>query len=247
MTHKNRKYKYVGLGVILLIFGGLFIPRIAQRLSKGDVVVQDRMSMVQPETLSYVVLNGERRRVPSFSFLNQDSLLTTDLDYRGKVYVAEFFFTTCPSICPIMTRNLVYLQDSFESSPDFGVASFTINPRYDTPAVLKDYAEKYGITDMDWHLLTGNQDSIYEVANAGFNIFAAEVPEVEGGFEHSGLFALIDREGFLRCRQDEFGNPIVYYRGAIPWNRKNNDQGETEQISLLKEDIKKLLDEPYGK
>lgn len=247
MEQKNSKYKYAGLGIIILIFGVLIIPSIVQRMSKGDVVVQDRMSSVQQESLGYVLLNGERRKVPSFAFLNQDSLLITDLDYRGKVFVAEFFFTTCPSICPVMTQNLIYLQDSFSDTPDFGVASFTINPRYDTPTVLKDYAEKYGIKDLDWHLLTGNQDSIYEVANAGFNIFAAEVPDVEGGFEHSGLFALIDREGFLRCRQDEFGNPIIYYRGAIPWNRKENTLGETEQISLLKEDIKKLLDEPYGK
>ena len=105
----------------------------------------------------------------------------------------------------------------------------------------------YGITDMDWHLLTGNQDSIYDLANAGFNIFAAEMPEVEGGFEHSGLFALVDQEGYLRCRKDEFGNPIIYYRGSIPLDRKENSQGETEQISLLKEDIQKLLDESYGK
>lgn len=217
-------------------------------MTQGRVVDQDRMSNAyKVEPLGYVMLNGERRKVPSFAFLNQDSLLITDLDYRGKVYVAEFFFTTCPSICPVMTRNLVELQDVFESYPDFGVASFTINPRYDTPTVLKAYSDKYGITDLDWHLLTGSQDSIYEVANAGFNIFAAEVPDVEGGFEHSGLFALIDREGYLRCRKDDFGNPIIYYRGAIPWNQQTDTQGETEQISLLKEDIKKLLDEPYGK
>jgi protein SCO1/2 len=217
-------------------------------MTQGRVVDQDRMSNAyKVEPLGYVMLNGEPRKVPSFAFLNQDSLLITDLDYRGKVYVAEFFFTTCPSICPVMTRNLVELQDVFESYPDFGVASFTINPRYDTPTVLKAYSDKYGITDLDWHLLTGSQDSIYEVANAGFNIFAAEVPDVEGGFEHSGLFALIDREGYLRCRKDDFGNPIIYYRGAIPWNQQTETQGETEQISLLKEDIKKLLDEPYGK
>lgn len=217
-------------------------------MTQGRVVDQDRMSNAyKVEPLTYVMLNGERRKVPSFAFLNQDSLLITDLDYRGKVYVAEFFFTTCPSICPVMTRNLVELQDVFESYPDFGVASFTINPRYDTPTVLKAYSDKYGITDLDWHLLTGSQDSIYEVANAGFNIFAAEVPDIEGGFEHSGLFALIDREGYLRCRKDDFGNPIIYYRGAIPWNQQTETQGETEQISLLKEDIKKLLDEPYGK
>lgn len=217
-------------------------------MTQGRVVDQDRMSNAyKVEPLGYVMLNGEPRKVPSFAFLNQDSLLITDLDYRGKVYVAEFFFTTCPSICPVMTRNLVELQDVFESYPDFGVASFTINPRYDTPTVLKAYSDKYGITDLDWHLLTGSQDSIYEVANAGFNIFAAEVPDVEGGFEHSGLFALIDREGYLRCRKDDFGNPIIYYRGAIPWNQQTEAQGETEQISLLKEDIEKLLDEPYGK
>lgn len=248
MTTEKRKYKFIGLGVVLLVFGVLFIPKIIQRMTQGRVVDQDRMSNAyKVEPLAYVMLNGERRKVPSFAFLNQDSLLITDLDYRGKVYVAEFFFTTCPSICPVMTRNLVELQDVFESYPDFGVASFTINPRYDTPTVLKAYSDKYGITDLDWHLLTGSQDSIYEVANAGFNIFAAEVPDVEGGFEHSGLFALIDREGYLRCRKDDFGNPIIYYRGAIPWNQQTETQGETEQISLLKEDIKKLLDEPYGK
>jgi protein SCO1 len=248
MTTEKRKYKFIGLGVVLLVFGVLFIPKIIQRMTQGRVVDQDRMSNAyKVEPLGYVMLNGEPRKVPSFAFLNQDSLLITDLDYRGKVYVAEFFFTTCPSICPVMTRNLVELQDVFESYPDFGVASFTINPRYDTPTVLKAYSDKYGITDLDWHLLTGSQDSIYEVANAGFNIFAAEVPDVEGGFEHSGLFALIDREGYLRCRKDDFGNPIIYYRGAIPWNQQTETQGETEQISLLKEDIKKLLDEPYGK
>ena len=248
MTTEKRKYKFIGLGVVLLVFGVLFIPKIIQRMTQGRVVDQDRMSNAyKVEPLGYVMLNGEPRKVPSFAFLNQDSLLITDLDYRGKVYVAEFFFTTCPSICPVMTRNLVELQDVFESYPDFGVASFTINPRYDTPTVLKAYSDKYGITDLDWHLLTGSQDSIYEVANAGFNIFAAEVPDVEGGFEHSGLFALIDREGYLRCRKDDFGNPTIYYRGAIPWNQQTETQGETEQISLLKEDIKKLLDEPYGK
>ena len=248
MITEKRKYKFIGLGVVLLVFGVLFIPKIIQRMTQGRVVDQDRMSNAyKVEPLAYVMLNGERSKVPSFAFLNQDSLLITDLDYRGKVYVAEFFFTTCPSICPVMTRNLVELQDVFESYPDFGVASFTINPRYDTPTVLKAYSDKYGITDLDWHLLTGSQDSIYEVANAGFNIFAAEGPDVEGGFEHSGLFALIDREGYLRCRKDDFGNPIIYYRGAIPWNQQTETQGETEQISLLKEDIKKLLDEPYGK
>ena len=164
----------------------------------------------------------------------------------GKVYVAEFFFTTCPTICPIMNKNLVQLQEEFREFEDFGVASFTINPVYDTPSVLKAYAEAYGITDMDWHLLTGDAEQIYELANSGFNIYAQQMPEVPGGFEHSGLFALIDREGYIRSRKDDYGNPIVYYRGSIPLSQGKNEAGETEQISILKEDIRKLLESENG-
>ena len=232
---------------MILVFGIIFVPEVAERIRQGSTVERDRMSADPSDApLAYIELDGERRRVPPFALLDQDSLLITDEDYLGKVYVAEFFFTTCPTICPIMTENLLTLQDTFREEPDFGVASFTINPRYDTPRVLKEYAERYGITDMDWHLLTGERDTIYELANAGFNIFAAEMPEVPGGFEHSGLFALIDSRGFIRSRKDDYGNPIVYYRGTITPEQGTNDTGETEQISALIEDIQKLLNEANG-
>lgn len=240
----KKKYNYIWIGLIILIFGIIFVPKIVQRLQEGDVVEHDRIS-TDPDNkaLAYIELAGEKRKVPSFALRNQDSMLITDQDYLGKVYVAEFFFTTCPTICPVMNKNLVQLQEEFREFEDFGVASFTINPVYDTPRVLKEYAEQYGITDMDWHLLTGDPEVIYELANSGFNIYAQQMPEVPGGFEHSGLFALIDREGYIRSREDDYGNPIIYYRGAIPEARGANDAGETEQISLLKEDIRKLLEE----
>ncbi len=241
---KKNNYTYIWVSLIVLVFGIIFVPKIVNRVKRGDVVESKRMSAENdPDRLSYITLNGERRRVPDFALINQDSMLITNADYKGKVYVAEFFFTSCPSICPIMNRNLVALQEEFREFEDFGVASFTINPEYDTPAVLKEYAENYGIEDMDWHLLTGNRDSIYRLANEGFNIFAAEAPDVPGGFEHSGLFALIDRDGYIRSRRDGYGNPIIYYRGAISQEQGHNLEGETEQISLLKEDIKKLLEE----
>jgi len=195
------------------------------------------------QELSYVLLNGKKRRVPNFEFINQDSLLITDKDYKGKVFVVEFFFTSCPSICPVMTNNLVELQEEFRDSDAFGIASFSITPDYDTPQVLKEYTEKYGITDLDWHLMTGDKEKIFELANSGFNIFAAEAPDVPGGFEHSGLFALVDKKGYIRSRVDDFGNPLVYYRGAITEAQGENDHGESEQIGILKEDIAKLLNE----
>ncbi len=240
----KNKYTYVWVSLIILIFGIIFIPRIVNRIKEGTVVRNDRMNLKDnSQELAYVLLNGKKRKVPNFAFINQDSLFITDKDYKGKVFVAEFFFTSCPSICPIMTKNFVRLQDEFGEHPNFGLASFSITPQYDTPSVLKDYAEKNGITDLDWHLMTGDSDKIYELANTGFNIFAAEDSNAPGGFEHSGLFALIDKRGYIRSRVDNFGNPIVYYRGAITEEQGQNDHGETEQMSALKEDIKKLLQE----
>ncbi|MBM1106000.1 SCO family protein [Aurantibacter crassamenti] len=240
----KNKYSYVWVSLVVLVFGIIFIPKIVDRIKDGTVVQNDRMNVKNgDEQLSFVTLNGKKRRVPEFSFINQDSLLVTDKDYLGKVYLVEFFFTTCPSICPVMTENLVALQEEFKDEENFGVASFSINPRYDRPHVLKEYAEKYGIVDLDWNLMTGEQDAIYVLANSGFNIFAAEATNAPGGFEHSGLFALVDKRGFIRSRMDKFGNPIIYYRGMITEEQGENASGETEQISILKEDIKKLFAE----
>ncbi len=196
---------------------------------------------VANEKLGYIKLNNIPKKVPDFAFLDQDSILITNHDYKGKVYVVDFFFTSCPTICPRMSRNLVYLQDQLKEYENFGVASFTINPKHDTPRRLKKYAENYKVTDPDWHFLTGEREDIYELANAGFNIYAAENPDVPGGFEHNGYFALIDQDGYVRSRYDASGNPIVYYRGTIGIEEKMDENGEEEQVSILLEDIKKLL------
>lgn len=240
----KKKYTYVWVSLVILVFGILFIPKIIDRIKRGTVVENDRMNRRSSnDALSFVMLDGKKRRVPTFEFINQDSLVISDKDYNGKVFVVEFFFTSCPSICPIMSKNLVAVQNEFIEEDNFGIASFSITPDYDTPTVLKEYAEQYQITDLDWNLMTGDKTKIFELANTGFNIFAAEMAESPGGFEHSGLFALVDKNGFIRSRVDDFGNPIVYYRGAITEVQGENEEGEKEQISILKEDIKKLLEE----
>jgi protein SCO1/2 len=239
----RNKYTYVWVSLVILVFGIIFIPKIIERIKTGTITQHDRMNLTDTEPLDFIYLNNEKRRVPSFQFLNQDSLLISEKDYEGKVYIVEFFFTTCPTICPVMNSNLVEIQEEFRDLDNFGVASFTINPEYDTPGVLKKYAEKYGINDLDWHLMTGERQEIFDLANIGFNIFAAENPEVPGGFEHSGLFALVDKNGYLRSRTDDFGNPIIYYKGTISESQGVNEEGEIQEITILKEDIKKLLNE----
>ena len=250
MSAKKTNYSFIGIAFILLVFGIIFIPRIVNRIKGGDVTrTESRTKDVSTNAkgfvsdLMFLEINGEPKKVPAFSFVNQDGKTITNKDYEGKVYVVEFFFTTCPTICPRMNRNLVQIQNTFSDFENFGVASFTINPEFDTQEVLKSYADNYGITNPNWHLMTGDQKAIYNLANIGFNIYAAENPNVDGGFEHSGNFALIDKNGYLRSRQDNFGNPKIFYKGIISEEEKEDEDGETEEISMLKADIAKLLKE----
>ena len=169
---------------------------------------------------------------PSFSLVNQDNKIISDKDMLGKVYVVEFFFSTCPTICPIMNQNMLEVEKQFLSNDDFGIISITINPGNDTYSVLKDHAIHLGVTHKNWHFLTGDRDYIYKIANKGFNLYASENNKAKGGFEHSGFFALIDKDGNIRCRKDEFGNPILYYDGI-----------EQSGVNAIKEDIQILLEE----
>lgn len=245
---KKTNYSYVGISFIILVFGIIFIPKIINRITNKDIIRNDSRSEAVSEQnkklsdLAFININGEPKKVPAFSFTNQDEKIITSKDYEGKVYIVEFFFTTCPTICPRMSANLIQIQNTFIASKDFGVASFTINPDYDTPEILKAYADKYGVTNPNWHLLTGDKDSIYELANVGFNLYTAEDSEVEGGFEHSGNFALIDKNGFIRSRKVG-GNPLIFYNGMISESEKIDDEGQEQQITMLKEDIQKLLNE----
>ena len=245
---KTTNYSYVGIAFIVLVFGIIFIPKIIDRIQNKDITrIESRSDDVKLQTkddtqLSYLVINGERKKVMSFSFTNQYGETISNKNFEDKVYLVEFFFTTCPTICPKMNRNLVDIQNTFPKRDDFGIASFTINPNYDTVEVLRDYANQYGVTNPNWHFLTGDQEDIYNLANVGFNLYAAEVEGAAGGFEHSGNFALIDKEGYIRSRTDDFGNPKIYYKGVISEKEQINDEGELEEISALKEDILKLLD-----
>tara|TARA_B100001093_G_scaffold263664_1_gene252064 strand:+ start:1738 stop:2445 length:708 start_codon:yes stop_codon:yes gene_type:complete len=232
---KNKSY--LGLGVIILVFSFWFLPKIFSTLSLSKTVDSNRTKSIdQSSKLSFIKLNGTSRRVPNFIFLNQDNIYIGNEDFLGKVYVAEFFFTSCPSICIEMNQNMKILDEEFGNRDDFGIASFTIDPINDTPQILKEYSERLQIKSKNWHFLTGEVDSIYRLSNSGFNIFSGVNPAVAGGFEHQGFFALIDKNGYIRSRRDKDGNPIVYYLGI-------NSKSEKEQgIDMIKEDIIKLLE-----
>ena len=229
------KYSSLGLIIVIVVFGFLFVPKIIHRIANQTQVEDNRSAPAKP--LAYIKLNGEAKKVPEFFMLNQDSLFIGNDDFKGKVHLAEFFFTKCPSICPIMNKNMKILDDRFGDRQDFGIASFTIDPENDTPYVLKKYAESYNVKSQDWHFLTSDIKKVYELANKGFSIFAGINPAVAGGFEHQGYFALIDKNGYIRSRVDQFDNPIVYYSGL------DKEGEEIKDVDLLIEDIALLLKE----
>lgn len=144
-------------------------------------------------------------RVPDFLFTNQDAQPLGLNDLSGKIWVADFIFTHCPTICPIMTKEMKRLQSEFESEPVTFV-SFTVDPERDTTEVLSNYAEKYGADETRWHFLTGDKDKIYELANKGFKLSAAQHGN---GFPHSTKFALVKPDGKVHDYYDSRSKPIM--------------------------------------
>ncbi len=207
-----KKNSYIGIAFIVLIFGIYVVPKIVNKFNTPELVTIGK--------------------VPVFEFTNQNGDLISNSFYTNKVYVVEFFFTTCPTICPIMNENMVKIQNEYYGNLDFGIVSFSINPEHDTPEVLKEYANSLGATLKNWNFLTGSKDKIYELANTGFTLYAGENSDAEGGFEHSGMFALVDKQGTIRSRIDELGNPIAFYDGL-----------DSKGIQMIKEDIAILLKE----
>ena len=231
----NNNIKYIGLLIIIILFGIFSLPKIYERVVNSDIKDSNRLNT--NERLAYLTISDEKRKAPDFLLTNQDSILISNDDMIGKVYVLEFFFTRCPDICIEMNQNMKLLDEEFGNSNDFGIISITIDPNNDTPSILKKYSEALDVKSQNWHFLTGEKDYIYDLANIGFNIFANQNSNFIGGFEHQGYFALIDKDGYIRSRKDSFGNPIMYYLGI-------NDINAIQQgIGMLNYDIKKLIDE----
>lgn len=182
--------------------------------------------------LPYLITDsGDTAQIPPFRFINQDGKIITNEDYKGKIYVADFFFTTCPGICKLMTANMLRLQEEFKKNEDFYLLSHTVNPERDTVETLRRYARDKGADTRNWNFVTGSKDSIYKIAEA---YFANASPDslAPGGFLHSEFFILVDKEGKIRCRKEDDGNIKAVYDGT-----------SEAEMRKLKDDIKVLIAE----
>ncbi len=149
------------------------------------------------------IINGDTQyyRIPEFSFIAQDSSMVTNQSLAGTPYVTDFFFTSCPTICPKVKQQMMRLQKTFNRSDQLQFLSMSIDYRKDSIPALRRYADKLGIDDAQWHLVQLKKDQIESVANQFFNI-ALEDPSAEGGFDHSGRLILVDGNGHVRAHCD---------------------------------------------
>lgn len=140
--------------------------------------------------------------IPLFSFTNQYGDTVTEKIVEGKIYVTDFFFTSCPTICPVMKRQMLKVYKEFKDNPDVMILSHTIDPEHDTPKVLNTFAKDLGIEGKQWQFLTGPKEKIYEIGQKSYLSAAQEDKTAEGGFLHSGAFILIDKDKHIRGMYD---------------------------------------------
>lgn len=160
--------------------------------------------------------------IPAFKFLNQDSTYLTQDAFKGKIYIADFFFTSCTTICPIMHRNLKTVYDEYKNNPDVMFLSHTIDFKYDKPSVLKNYAQKLGVDTKKWQFVYGPKEEVYSLAEKSYLTVVGEDKTAPDGYMHQGWLVLIDKEKRMR--------------GAY-------DGTKEEQVAKLKEDLKTLIAE----
>jgi protein SCO1/2 len=174
LMSKNRLFYILFFVVLVAVF---YV--VVQRWIK----VNDTISVVQP-----------------FKFINQDGQIVTEKDMAGKIYVAEYFFTTCTGICPDMNKNLKKVYDEFRDEKDFYILSHTSQPEVDSAAKLKQFAENMGVDTRKWIFLTGRKDSLYNMARVSYTIDdpVNNLKNIEEDFLHTQFWALVDREGKVK-------------------------------------------------
>ncbi|MCE6989889.1 SCO family protein [Dyadobacter sp. CY323] len=140
--------------------------------------------------------------IPAFAFISQNGDTITEKAVEGKIYVTDFFFTTCPTICPVMKRQMTKVYNAYKGNPELLILSHSIDPEHDTPQVLNKYAQDLGVNGDQWLFLTGQKEKIYEIGQKSYMATAKEDKSAEGGYIHSGAFILVDKDRHVRGMYD---------------------------------------------
>ena len=204
---------------LLSVISLLFLLPSCQQTENEDksLPILGRREVVDNDTIYH--------QIADFAFVDQDSAMVTEATFEDKIYVADFFFTSCPTICPIMKTQMLRVYEVFENDPAVAFLSHSIDPEHDTVAVLKEFSDRLGVESDKWHFVTGKKADIFKQGQTSYMVTAMEDASEPGGFIHSGAFILVDKDRHIRG---------VY------------DGTKEDQVDKLIEDIRVLKNEYKG-
>lgn len=190
---KNKVFTVFFIALLVTIFFSIY--SLMNRKDLPIITPRD----VNPELVDSTVQHiGYKHTIAPFKFINQNGKVVTNKDYEGKIYVADFFFTTCQTICPKMTTNMTWLQEQIKNNPKVKLLSHTVFPDEDTVEVLKRYAKERGVIDSKWNLVTGKKEEIYKIARQSYLVVKTGQPEELYDMVHTENFVLVDQKGRIR-------------------------------------------------
>ena len=195
MFYSSRIFKVTGtLALMAMVLACDNAPKRLPILGERDAVTKE----VNGKMITDTVYNT----IPDFAFINQKGDTVTQKNVAGKIYVTDFFFTSCPTICPVMKRQMIKVYDKIKDNPEVKILSHSIDPVHDTPAVLDKYAQDLGVQGTQWEFLTGSKEKIYDIGQGSYLVTAKEDDTAEGGYIHSGAFVLVDKDRRVRGMYD---------------------------------------------
>ncbi|WP_113661375.1 SCO family protein [Pedobacter nanyangensis] len=201
---------------------GMLLFGAACTQEKKLPILGDREAKISKDANGNEKIDTVYKTIPDFKFLNQDSVEVTQDMFNNKIYVADFFFTSCTTICPVMHRNMKTIYDKYQGNPEVMFLSHTIDFKYDKPSVLKKYAQKLGVDGPQWQFLYGDKATVYSLAKEDYLVAVQEDSAATDGYVHQGWLVLIDKHKRIR--------------GAY-------DGTKTEEVEKLKSDMDVLLAE----
>jgi len=210
--------------VVLVALASLIFQSCVNTSERKLPILGER-EPVEKTVAGKLLIDTIYQTVPAFSYFNQDSIPVTNKDFDNKIYVTDFFFTSCNTICPIMHRNMLNVYTKFKGNPKVKFLSHTIDIKYDLPSKLKSYASKLGIEGNQWEFVHGSRDSIFGIAAKSYLVSAFEDSTDPQGLVHQGWFILVDTKKQLR--------------GAY-------DGTKEDQVNQLMKDMELLLKEEFG-
>ncbi|MEL0009423.1 MAG: SCO family protein [Flammeovirgaceae bacterium] len=176
----------------------IFFALLSCSTDKRELPIFGRSEIKENNNNGIITFDTINHYIKKFEFYNQDSVLIDNNTFNNSLYVADFFFTTCPTICPIMKNNLIKVYDRFLSNEKVKYLSHTINPEYDNVKILKNFSERLNVDSKIWHFVTGDIDDIYKTAKSSYMVSALKDENEPGGFLHSGTFLLVDHNRNIR-------------------------------------------------